>query len=287
MIVIHHNKDLDGFASGAVCKHRYPDAKLIGWDYAEPVPNLKQFEGEDVILIDISFPMEKMNELGLLANSVTWIDHHVSAFKDFTNSRSVLTPGLNKIVYVYELGIAACEIGWQYLFPNVPTPYTITLLGRYDTWRQQEGDWEGETLPFQYAMRIECTSPETFDKHLFDPVTVRAIEERVKKGKAVLEYQEQQDALACKRSAFEAYVGGFLAICLNTRAFSSNTMKTVYDRGRHNLMVGFEYTGKKWTVSLRSDKPGIDCSMIAKARGGGGHKAAAGFECNTFDEIFK
>lgn len=25
MIVIHHNKDLDGFSSGAICKLKYPE----------------------------------------------------------------------------------------------------------------------------------------------------------------------------------------------------------------------------------------------------------------------
>lgn len=43
MIIIHHNKDMDGYASGAICKLRYWDAKLIGWDYKDPIPDFEQF----------------------------------------------------------------------------------------------------------------------------------------------------------------------------------------------------------------------------------------------------
>jgi nanoRNase/pAp phosphatase (c-di-AMP/oligoRNAs hydrolase) len=80
--------------------------------------------------------------------------------------------------------------------------------------------------------------------------------------------------------------GGLRAICLNTRAFSSNTLKSVYNPDKHDVMIGFEYTGTKWSISLRSDND-IDVSVIAKVRGGGGHTKAAGFEVNNFEDIFK
>lgn len=300
MIVIHHNKDMDGYCSGAVCKLKYPDAKLIGWDYAEPIPDFEQFVGEDVIMIDITFPIAKIHELRGIVNTLTVIDHHISFFKDLIKfygldedlsdaSKDVIYTDEN-LKYVYELGIAACEIGWKYLFPDKRVPYAITLLGRYDTWRQNEGDWEKETLPFQYAMRVDCTSAETFPMYLLDKDEDfdgdAYIYHIVEQGLTVLKYQEQQDMLACQRSSFEGVVGGKNAICLNARAFSSNTMKSVYNPSKHDLMVGFEYTGTKWTVSLRSDKPEVDVSIIAKSKGGGGHKGAAGFEVNSFEEIF-
>ena len=297
MIVIHHNKDLDGFSSGAICKLKYPEAKLIGWDYKDPIPDFQQFTGQDVIMIDVSFPFEKLQQLGLICN-LTLIDHHISLYKEidsFLNHEysEVQTCDLRTLTfnYIYEGGVAACEIGWKHLFPDKPVPYAITLLGRYDTWRQKEGDWENETLPFQYGMRVDCISAETFPMYLLnkdqdfngDDYVYNIVEQ----GIAILKYQEQQDMLACQRSAFEKEVyGGLRGICLNTRAFSSNTMKSVYDPEKHDVMIGFEYTGTKWSVSLRSTKDEVDVSLIAKSRGGGGHKAAAGFETNNFNQIF-
>lgn len=283
MIIIHHNKDLDGFSSGAICKLKFPDAKLIGWDYKDPIPDFKDFIGQEVILIDISFPIEKLKILSDVTASLTVIDHHISFYKEVEEA---YPNGVRPFIYVYEANKAACEIGWEYLFPDKPIPYEITLLGRYDTWRKSEGDWEKETLPFQYGMRIKCVSAETFDADIFDPMT-KCTPFYVQMGKTVLDYQEQQDMLACERSSFEAVIAGKSAICLNARAFSSNTMASVYDPTKHDVMVGFEYTGTKWSISLRADKPGVDVGVIAKSRGGGGHKAAAGFECNTFEEIFK
>lgn len=285
MIVIHHNKDLDGFSSGAICKLKYPDAKLIGWDYKDPIPDFEQFRDEEVIMIDVTFPLPKLIELGNMCN-LTVIDHHIGVKRD-VDAMEAKDPGFLTFVYIYKDRVAACEIGWKHLFPDKPVPYAITLLGRYDTWRQEEGDWEGETLPFQYAMRVYCTSAETLSTVLLTEESDHLIKKLVSEGKTVLLYQEQQDMLACQRSAFEATLGGLRAVCLNTRAFSSNTMKSVYNLEKHDIMVGFEYTGTKWSVSLRSDKPNVDVSVIAKSRGGGGHKAAAGFECETFDEIFK
>lgn len=286
MICIHHNKDLDGFSSGAIVKLKYPEAKLIGWDYRDDLPDFEQFRGQDVIMIDISFPLQKMVELGLICN-LTVIDHHISLKREFDAQEK----GFETFTYIYEADKAACEIGWKYLFPDEQIPYTITLLGRYDTWRQQEGDWDGETLPFQYAMRLECISAETFPTFLLENSEEfqgdSLVSEYTNIGKMVLKYQEQQDLISCERSSFEKEVfGGLKGLCLNSRAFSSNTMKSVYDESKHDIMIGFEYARNKWTVSLRSVGNKVDCSVIAKARGGGGHKNAAGFETDSFEKIF-
>ncbi len=93
--------------------------------------------------------------------------------------------------------------------------------------------------------------------------------------------------LACGRAAFEIEFEGLRAICLNQGAFSSNTLQTVYDPEKHDIMLGFQFNGRFWNVSLRSAKDEVDVSVIAKSRGGGGHKAAAGFEAKTFEGIFK
>jgi nanoRNase/pAp phosphatase (c-di-AMP/oligoRNAs hydrolase) len=49
-------------------------------------------------------------------------------------------------------------------------------------------------------------------------------------------------------------------------------------------MLTFQYDGKAWQCSIYTTKNDIDCSVIAKSLGGGGHAGAAGF---TTDAIFK
>lgn len=87
---------------------------------------------------------------------------------------------------------------------------------------------------------------------------------------------------AFEREAF----GGLKALCLNEGVFSSETMKTQKPE-RYDVLIGFVYNKSFWRVSLRTLKDDVDVSEIAKKRGGGGHKKAAGFEVKTFEDIFK
>lgn len=60
---------------------------------------------------------------------------------------------------------------------------------------------------------------------------------------------------------------------------------SIYDPERHHAMATFcrlKPPAHKWTVSLYSTRDDVNCADIAKSFGGGGHKGAAGFQC---DEI--
>lgn len=305
MICIHHNKDMDGYTSGAIVKYKYPDCTLIGWDYKDPLPDFEQFKGQDVIMIDISFPIAKLKELGKICNHLTVIDHHISFLKDFVTEfpttafgtiNSLVTKGWGiltefNFTYVYEANKAACEIGWEYLFPNEAVPYAVTLIGRYDTWRQNEGNWEEETLPFKYYMYGNCNSTESFPVWLFE----KDLEEKfltyeaVTSGREIMRYQETMDESIASKNYFvmEDVFGGLTAICLNYYPFSSETLKSIWNPELYDIMVGFCYVGNnKWSVSLRSVGDKVDCSVIAKSKGGGGHRNAAGYETESFSKIF-
>lgn len=199
MIIIHHNKDMDGYSSGAICKLKYPEAKLIGWDYKDPIPDFEQFRGKEVIMIDITFPLEKLKDLGKLSNQLTVIDHHISFKRQYDEDLKAW----DKFLYIYKDGIAACEIGWKYLFPDKPVPYAITLIGRYDTWRQDEGDWQNETLPFKYYMYGQCNSAEKFPTHLLFLNEHTIKESYVTKGIDIMKYQEMMDEAATRSFSYE------------------------------------------------------------------------------------
>lgn len=271
MKVYYHNRDLDGFCSGAILKHRYPDAEFIGYDYGMP---FEMPDNERVIMVDVSLSKELMFELAA-RNELTWIDHHKSAIDELRDL---------PCEKVTQVGVAACELTWYWCYPNSSTPVAVTLLGKYDTWRKDE-EWEVNTLPFQYGMRALCNGLESFPTTLLEFTNPsNEVDECIKiieSGKLILAYQAQQDELHCKLYAFEAWVGEHKAICLNTTNKNSNTFLSVYD---HDLMVAFTLTPKGYSVSLYTTKD-IDVSAIAKLYGGGGHKQAAGFITNTLDEF--
>ena len=290
MICVYHNKDLDGYCSGAIVKRKYPDAVMLGWDYGQPLP-FQEIDpiGEDIILIDISFPMSDMFELAEVAKSFTWVDHHISAINDYNNFPIELRKGAT-ITAILENGIAACEGGWQYLFPDDPMPTAVMLAGKYDTWRNQDKyDWDNAILPFQFGMRMFCSSPETFPPELldwYDNVTDNPVYNIIHEGKLILSYQKTQNERACK-SSFEIQFEGLRAICLNNGGANSQVFDSVYDESKHDVMIPFVFTGKHWTFSLYTTKDEVDCSVIAKSKGGGGHKKAAGFQLKDLPSEFK
>ena len=286
MVAIYHSRDLDGYSSGAIIKRRYPKAKLIGYDYGQPIPYDKIPKGVPIIMADVSLPMPDMVELANYSgNQLTWIDHHISAINDYQTFLSESCNGEPFLTAVLENGIAACEGTWKYLFPDKTMPEFVRLLGEYDTWRNKDKDkWDNQILPFQFGMRLFCNSAETFPEHFFID---DFCEDTIRVGVTILKYQAQVNETQCKK-AFEMEFYGQRAICLNGGGFNSDVFKSVYDGDKHDIMMPFQYNGKTntWTFSMYSVKPEVNCSVIAKALGGGGHAGAAGFQVEDISTIF-
>lgn len=279
---IYHSKDLDGFTSAAIFKLKFPDIELIGYDYGDNFDF--KIEKEPVIIADVSFPIRTMIKFALASDfNLTWIDHHVSAIKEYNDF--INDDNESYCTAVLEIGIAACEGTWKYLFPNKKLPEAVLLLGEYDTWRNSDKDrWNNKILPFQYGMRLICNKPEKFPVELFENNNL--IDKIIEDGKIILKYQDSVNQKLCKSSSFEADFQGKKAICLNGGGFNSDVFKSVYDEDKHDVMLPFIFDGKKWNFSIYTTKNDIDCSVIAKKLGGGGHKQAAGFSVDDISSIF-
>lgn len=280
MIGIYHKRDLDGFTSGAIIKYKYPDAKMIGYDYGDDL-EVSILKDESVIMADVSFPIEKMIEINKLTNNMfVWIDHHISAIREYYNY--VINNDNNICVAVLDNKMAACQGTWKHLFPDKEIPKAITLLGKYDIFDKSDIDeWNNVINPFQYGMRRLCNSLDEFPTELFEDNSL--IDKIIEDGNIILSYQAKSDELKAK-SSFEAKLNNLNAICLNGGGFGSSAFNSVYDEDKHDIMLSFFFNGKEWIVSLYTTKDNVDCSVIAKTFGGGGHKGAAGFQT---DDIFK
>lgn len=285
MYCIYHSRDLDGFTSGAIIKQAFKeqnrDITLIGYDYGQPFPYEKIQPGKPVVMVDVSLDsMALMHDLARYTNhQLTWIDHHISAINSYKDYLAGMPDTTHFMEAVLNNGLAACEIAYQYYFPNRPLPEAVQLLGQYDTWRHADADyWQTDILPFQYGMRLACTSPETFPLNILkDGAFVR---DTIRDGYNILKYQKQQDAFAA-RGAFQIEFMGYQAICINGGGFNSQAFESVYDESKHDLMMPFKFDGTKWIFSLYTTKD-IDCSLLAKKMFGGGHKKAAGFQVSDF-----
>lgn len=280
MIGIYHDKDLDGICSGAIIKKKYPEAKMIGHDYGREF-DFDQIDGP-VIMADISLPMEDMEKVARLSgNNFTWIDHHISTIKDYKN---FIGEGEGFCSAILDIGRAACELTWEYLYPELTVPYAVELLGAYDTWRLEDKlGWGSNILPFQFGMRLHTNSVQGFPFSLL--MNDFLVESFLDAGRIVLAYQKSINERQCKRAAFDGAFKGLRAICLNAGGFNSQVFDSVWDEDKYDVMLMFQYNGRFWNCSLYTTKDDVDCSELAKKMGGGGHKKAAGFEVNDISEI--
>jgi len=286
MIFVYHKNDLDGICSAAIGKLKYPNIKLIGLDNGE-VLDVKIEEDEEVIMADISLPMANMKGISIKTKGkFTWIDHHQSSMNDFNNYEEF------NIKAVLRIGIAACELTWMNLFPDIPVPLAVQLLSAYDVWDKKRFDWDKLTLPFQYGMRLDCgTNVEKFNTNIFKINFETGNYDNLfqviyNSGINIAKYQQDQNTLHAKLEYFEEKVLGYNAICINDNTHSSFVFDTVYDENKHDIMLLFYYSKDRWTFSVYSTKPDVDCSIFAKHFGGGGHKQASGFKIKNISKVF-
>lgn len=275
MKCFYHSGDLDGHCSGAIVKYRYPECELVGINYGDEFPWANVEQGEIVFVVDFSLqPWKDMQRLSDWADMV-WIDHHKSAIENY------LEYGLKAEVGTAD-GVAACELTWAWVFPSKDIPKSVWALGRYDVWDHSHPD----VLPFQYGMRLEDTDPgnQKLWKDTFSDMFYEAI---LNRGYTVLRYIEQYYRKLAAACAFELRLDGLRCIAANANLVNSQLFDSVYDPKCHDAMLVFGRKKDHWTVSMYSTKDDVDVSQICKARGGGGHKGAAGFQCQElpFDLI--
>jgi len=286
VVGIYHNADLDGIASGAILKKAYPKIQLIGYDYGDDF-DFEALRDKIVFMADVSFPMDKMLEISKLAKEFTWIDHHKSAIEEYEKIKDTA-----EFTVYLNTAYSACAGVWYMLHPDWELPEAIRMLSEYDIWNNKHKDsWEKIVLPFQFGLRVRCTSVDTFPYELIgtDYVVrgIGLIEEIIAEGKVILKYQAQVNERLCKAAAHELNFQGYEAICLNGGGFNSQVFDSVYDPCRHDIMLMYQYTKDRLKVSLYTTKDEIDCSEIAKRFGGGGHKKASGFVCMDSSPLYK
>ncbi len=272
----YHSADLDGHCSGAIIRHRFPDAELHPINYNQPFPWEIIKPTDTVYMVDFSLqPFEQMVKLNDSCRLV-WIDHHISAIEA---CRAYGKTILGK----REVGKAGCELTWEYLYLDREMPRFVHLLGRYDVWDHSDlPKWDNEILPFQYGLRLEDTDPSgnwTFWDFLFR-ANDSVYEEASAKGKLILAFANRTSARYMRSHAYEIQFEGIRALVVNVGNISSRFFESMYNPAKHDIMIAYScIRGQLWGVTLYSDKPDVDCAALAKKHGGGGHKGAAGFSC--------
>lgn len=272
--------------------------EFIGFHYGDPIPDLSEYDR--VIMCDVSFPKEEMDKLYHIKDFL-WLDHHISAI----NNNNTHIKGIRDTKY------AACELIWNYLFNAASMPEIVRLLGRYDSFGHKGTDEEQYVLEFQYGARQAINNYKTAYDFLnycledYNDGKHDVIKDIHTNGKAIYEYlctEAKSDIrhgfpvtihLKVDRTGqIDGYGGTKMTqlidikfLALNKSRFNPSNFGFNHTELGYNGFACFWYDGKGvWNWSLYSTT--VDCSVIAKALGGGGHKGAAGFQQDTLNFNF-
>ncbi len=265
-----------------------PDAKLIGWDFADaklPLPSSGPVYVLDLPPDCLDVPVDAINNQGRLV----WIDHHKSAIEKFSPN----IPG-------YRIdGVAACRLAWQWFNDEPPNfakrggdqrtmpskddfverrvnePLAVRLAGEYDVWCHEPSG--GDDIVFQFG--LDAYGCIDWDELLQGQEHSADVHRILNAGLFAMACYKKRDADIMRERSFIVEWEGLKFLAITTARCNSQTFaaRDVPETG-HDALMGFFYNGRAWTVSLYHAKhrTDIDLSQIAVKHGGGGHAGACG-----------
>lgn len=310
---IYHRSCLDGFSgffvahtSGRLTKDViiYPD-----------VPSTKMvppdINGKDVIIIDVAYRKEVLEEIIKHAKSVVFIDHHVSIADDVEElKKKYENVSQDKIQIIYDEQRSGATLAWKYFNPRQIAPLFLKYVEDQDT-----GRWEHDnTKPFILAVKSNyhlSTESKSINKW-FRLMNKENVLELVEEGKIMLKYSQQLVNTNIPRHTMHKFPSTKLYNKLkpdNPDLFNKPGQYEIalfcgfncpsvtdlavgaFKRIDCDFVIMWVYNldKKEYVFSMRSKE--VDISMLAKAMDGGGHKLAAAFSFYKkdfdIDEMFE
>lgn len=269
--IIHHASCFDGVA-GAWVAIQY--TTIQGADSAEILPctyderdkfDLSKFNEDDtVIIVDFSFPAEKLNEMASKVRKVILIDHHKTARADLEGQVF-----LSNVEIHFDMERSGAGLAWDVLFPKLQRPQLIDLIEDRDLWR------------FKYPQTkpvIAYLASHPLDIIEFDKVVNKTMGSVIQSGMAILDYIDTFGDKICETWTINR-IAGFDVPTINTPYMnSSDHIEKLMQKlpGHPFYAYYFCKAGNIWQFGLRS-RGDFDVSDVARMYGGGGHKNAAGF----------
>ena len=278
MLIIHHN-DADGRCAAAIVAAWYPapiPCRFFETDYKTPPPLDLIRPGEHVAIVDFSYKPDDMDAVIAKAGGpqwIIWIDHHATA-RDY----GYVVPGLRCFT---DKGPSGAELAWRHCFPDRPEPRIVTLIGDYDTWRLEMDGSTALRVALESEAPARDPSSDWWSRVLAGGEFHDSEWERlVVGGRAMIRFRDGLAASLGKGYGFDTTFHDLRCRFVNLYGMGSaaigEDVLREYDAGLNAI-----WDGRQWTVGMYSVRDDVDCGGICKEHGGGGHKGAAGFVCDT------
>ena len=143
-------------------------------------------------------------------------------------------------------------------------PRAVALASDFDCWVFEPGD---DAEYFAVGMGAESSDP--FDMMPLLNDNYDAVDAIIRVGKICSRYRTNMLSEYFGQNAYKVKWEGFDCVVLNLHQHGSYAFgDALKDK---DLCVSWVFNGKKYTVGLYSDNKDIDCGVLAKKYGGGGH----------------
>lgn len=270
-------KALDGFDFHLIPKNYESEIKLPEnpWDY------------DGIIILDYVPSDTDFRTFRSLwcDGKIIWIDHHISG-EDMWEKYNMLS---GKRVD----GTAACELTWNYFNPRKSMPVFVKFIGNCDTWNfsfygddsihfcEYMNSMVKDSSPRSLIWKMMFAAPDIWHEYVEEGRIIRQAKiNRLRSTIRKISYEDTIDGikfLVCNYSEAET-ISDMCHMMMHEMGYEASMCWYLKDRGDKLIRM----------FSARSISGGdIDVSKIAKKRGGGGHKHAAGWkmENSKIDEM--
>ena len=286
--VIYHKNCLDGFSAfvvltgtGTISNNAtiYPDMPSAN----EAPPNI---DGKRIIIIDVAYKRDVIEEIFSRAASVLFIDHHITIKNDVITLIKLYE---DKHIMIYDEHLSGASLTWKYFYPDDPVPRWIKYIQDNDigTWKYKFTRQFILALQIKYRLNLSRDTIKRWNK-LYDNNEVKRL---IRSGHKYMEYQSYLMDHFSHRYTLELFPsqmvyddykdfftrpGQYMVAVVNggcpDNSILGNKIATDVDCDLV-LLWTFHLDKKQYVISFRSLE--VDVGKIAKAFGGGGHTLAS------------
>ena len=272
--VIYHGGCYDGFTSAWLLWKAFGDIEFLPATYGKPLP---EPSGKNVLMVDFSYPRDRLEELHARCENFLVLDHHKTAQADLE--------GLDYAVFDMER--AGCQMTWDWLAqqegakmiggridgerPPEPRHWLVEHVADRDLWKLELAE-----TPFihAYYSSVAMTFEGWSDLAEMDPRQVVQLGSAIRQ--ALDRYCEKVGA-----EAMDIWTPWGATSLVNVPYLNASELASwLLDNRPHAWSVAwFQRADARFQYSLRGRE--FDVSEVAKHFGGGGHAGAAGFDSSN------
>lgn len=310
-IVFYHGSNCpDGFAAAFAAWLKLRDgAQYVPVEHPLNEAALPDVAGKHVVVVDYAFNAAVSKRMLAQAASFVVLDHHASAVKELEG-----VPAQSKVL---EMMMSGCTLSWCYFHADKPVPLFFRYLEDKDIWRWAYKGSEAFTAAYSALKPSFDGLEELLAKG------AAGVDALIERGEVILAYKNGVRDSHVKRAVpctllgegarFKARVvnastlaseignqickdGAELAVVwcawqegqqrfLSARPLIHPRARTTPSFPPFSLPAAYDHSKRHYYVSLRSDSDAVDVSILAKALGGGGHRRASGFTCESLEDV--